>query len=98
MPDISSVGHGPVGPLDRSESSARRRESARESSIDSPPERPGDRVEVSDHARYLDRLRHIPGARFDRVEEIRTAISEGSYETDAKLDEAIDALLGDLEG
>ena len=64
--------------------------------MDTPPDRPGDRVEVSDHARHLDQLRHVDGARIERVEEIRAAIAEGRYETNDKLDQAIDGLLDDL--
>ena len=63
MPDISSIGHGSVGPLDRSAPSHGRR-------VDDAPQRPehdrrdgdrrGDRVELSDHARLLSRLRELP--------------------------------------
>ena len=108
MPDISPVGHGPVGPLDRvSSSSSASSPSARfdksGSSAPSPParlepapERPGDRVELSSHARYLDRIRHLPGARLDRVDQVRDAIARGEYETEEKLRSAIDRILEDL--
>ena len=95
MPDIASIGHGQVGPIDRTSSAT----GARRDVVDvgnggapAPPERPGDRVELSDHARFLDHLRHLPDVRHDRVQEVRAAIHDGSYETDEKLDVAINRL------
>ena len=98
MPDISSVGQpGPVGPIDRASSSGRRDESSILSSYGNPPTRPGDRVELSDHARYLDLLRHLPAVRHERVDSVRDAIREGRYETPEKLDTAISRLIEDLD-
>lgn len=97
MPDISSIGHGTVGPVDHpSPASFRRDEGIGAVSRDAPPTRPGDRVELSDHARYLDRLRQLPDRRGEELDAIRRAISEGSYETDDKLVVAIDELIEDL--
>lgn len=95
MPDVSSIGHGSVGPIDRAATPA-----------SAPSERHGrngvaeprstDRVELSDIARFKDRLRELPDVRVDRVEQIRQAIVDGSYESEAKLDVAIQRLLEDL--
>ena len=102
MPDISSIGRGQVGPVDRSAPSGRADvdhssyASHTSHAPHAPPERPGDRVELSEHARFLDRIRQLPDARFDRVEQIRDAIESGTYETESKLDDAIDRLVDDL--
>jgi anti-sigma28 factor (negative regulator of flagellin synthesis) len=55
----------------------------------------GDRVEVSDVARFLDELRRLPSVRLDRIESIRQAIEAGAYETEQKLDTALDRLLSE---
>jgi anti-sigma28 factor (negative regulator of flagellin synthesis) len=49
-----------------------------------------DRVEVSDFARYLDHLRNSPGVRQQLVDQVRQSIDAGTYETDAKIDAAIE--------
>lgn len=110
MPDISSVGHFgqvPVGPLDRvSSPSPVRRSDAGHSNLGSSlvepaplhraPERPGDSLDLSEHARYLDQIRRLPSARLDRVDQVRAEIARGDYETEEKLHETIDRLLDDL--
>jgi flagellar biosynthesis anti-sigma factor FlgM len=99
MPDISSIGTGPILPLERSVTHDRP-VGAETNGLLSPPARPGDRqadsVELSDHARYLDKLRHLPDVREDRVAEIRSAIARGSYDVGHRLDVAIDRLLDDI--
>lgn len=56
-----------------------------------------DRVELSEHSRLLDRLRSMPEYRADKVAEARAAIEAGSYESPARLQAAIEKLMGDLE-
>ena len=93
MPDISSIGRGSVGPINRpteSESSQRRLETTETSA------RRSDRVELSDHARLLDQLRDLPGIRQDLVDNVREAIARGSYESPQRLGEAIERLFADL--
>lgn len=94
MTDISSIGHGPVSPaggLHRSASPASSDPSVARTA------RPGaegaDRVELSDHARLMNRLRELPDIRSDRVKEIRRQIVAGTYETDDKLNIAISRLI-----
>ncbi|MHC5114326.1 MAG: flagellar biosynthesis anti-sigma factor FlgM [Planctomycetota bacterium] len=97
MPDISSIGptgNTPVGPIDRPGALADRRDDPPVRSA--PPARPGDRVELSTHARFLDRIRDLPEGRHDRVDEVRNAIREGTYVTDEKLDIALGRLLDDI--
>ncbi|MBT8486228.1 MAG: flagellar biosynthesis anti-sigma factor FlgM [Phycisphaerales bacterium] len=99
MADISSIpnhAQSSVGPLERAGSVSSRREAEPTNRPAAPPVRPGDRVELSDHARYLDQLREAPPIRVDQVTSIRSEIENGTYVTDAKLDQAIDALIRDL--
>jgi negative regulator of flagellin synthesis FlgM len=61
------------------------------------PERPSDRVELSDRARYLSKLAALPDVRSELVERVRREIAAGSYETDERLDGAVSHLLDELE-
>jgi flagellar biosynthesis anti-sigma factor FlgM len=62
-----------------------------------PAERPSDRVELSDRARYLSKLASLPDTRQDLIDRVRQEIAGGQYETPEKLDEAIANLLDDLQ-
>ena len=55
-----------------------------------------DEVEISSAARLLDAVRNLPEIRQDRVREIREAIAEGTYETDEKLQIALERLLEEI--
>jgi len=57
--------------------------------------RHSDRVELSQHARLLSRLSELPDIRTDLVNRIRQELAEGRYDTDAKLDTAIDNLVAE---
>lgn len=96
MPDISSIGQGSVGPVNRPEgpASSVRRSDSKEATETSA--RPGDRVELSEYSRLLDQLRHLPEVRQDLVRTIRDAITQGTYETPQKLGEAIERLFAEL--
>ncbi len=96
MPDISSIGQGSVGPVNRPEgpTSSLRRSDTKEATETTA--RPGDRVELSEYARLLDQLRHLPDIRQDLVRTIRDAITQGTYETPQKLGEAIERLFAEL--
>lgn len=64
------------------------------------PARPAgreDRVELSTHARHLARLAENP-IRPELVAEVKAKIEAGGYETDEKLERAIDAMLADFNG
>ena len=58
--------------------------------------RKADKAEISDLARFLSNLTETDEIRHDKVAEIRAQIEAGTYETDAKLSEAVDKLLEDL--
>lgn len=49
-----------------------------------------DRVELSDRARFLDMLRQLPEIRQDRIDRVKLAIDSGEYETDDKVEAAIE--------
>lgn len=56
-----------------------------------------DQVQLSDHARWLDRLRDLP-VRSDLVNRIKAEIDSGAYDIDARLDHAAKAIADDLAG
>ncbi|MBI3839759.1 MAG: flagellar biosynthesis anti-sigma factor FlgM [Planctomycetia bacterium] len=56
----------------------------------------GDRLDISEAGQIAGRLAEVPDIRADRVQELRTAILNGAYETDAKLDIALDRLLDEI--
>jgi anti-sigma28 factor (negative regulator of flagellin synthesis) len=94
MPEIPSIGHGSVGPTNRAVGvTAYRNHTAPRMREARTPH--ADRVELSRHARLLDELRRLPEVRSDLVEQIRRAIEQGTYDTPAKLDAAIERLIAD---
>lgn len=97
MPDISSIGQGSVGPVNRMAASSSASDSGVDTTDSSINGRLSDSVEVSDHAQFLNRLRLLPEVRMEVVERVRAAIAEGTYETEERLNIAIDRLLDDLE-
>ncbi|MCA9307374.1 MAG: flagellar biosynthesis anti-sigma factor FlgM [Phycisphaerales bacterium] len=54
-----------------------------------------DQVQLSDHARWLDRLRDLP-VRSDLVDRIKSEIAAGTFDIDARIDQAANALANDL--
>lgn len=69
--------------------------------IEQPPEVasspvPTDEVEISQAGQLLDLVSQLPEIRQDRVEQIRAAIAEGTYETDGKLSIALGRLLDEI--
>jgi len=101
MPDIGHIGFSPalagVSPVARITPEAASRGAAEVAGAGSRGQI-RDRVELSEHARLLDRLRSMPEYRADKVAEARTAIETGAYESPARLQAAIDRLLRDLDG
>ncbi len=55
-----------------------------------------DRVELSELARYRALVASLPAIRTDLVNSVRQQIQAGTYETDEKLTQAIEALAADL--
>jgi negative regulator of flagellin synthesis FlgM len=92
MPEIPSIGHGSVGPVNRAAGLSPQEVTLK------PHEQNGrvaDRVELSDRARWLDRLAQLPGVRIELVERVRQALVDGTYDTPEKLEAAVQRLLED---
>lgn len=94
---IQPAGHGPihsvrnVPSLTHPTSSGIGRLEAFESSA--PRQDAGDRVEISDMARLLAKMRDMPAVRQDRIDHVRSAIDRGLYDTDDRLNVALDQLI-----
>jgi anti-sigma28 factor (negative regulator of flagellin synthesis) len=62
--------------------------------------RPADELSLSEAAQEGERLielaRSLPAIRQDRVDRLRAAIAQGTYETPERLSKAVDALLDEL--
>lgn len=56
-----------------------------------------DRAEISEQARLLGKLRDVPPLRQEKIDAIRQQIDDGTYETEDKLQVAIERLLEDLQ-
>jgi negative regulator of flagellin synthesis FlgM len=56
----------------------------------------GDELQISEAGQLASRLAEIPDIRADRVQALREAIQNGTYETDAKLNVALDRLLDEI--
>ncbi len=95
MTEISSIGHGSVGPINRAAPTSAY-QATKKPSPDGEPVA-GDRVELSRHALLLDRLRQLPDVRTDLVNDVSAAISNGTYETDEKLNTAVARLFEELQ-
>lgn len=57
---------------------------------------PLDQVDISAEADLVSRVHELPDIRADRVEDIRAEIDAGVYETDEKLDVAVNRLLDEI--
>ena len=52
-----------------------------------------DQVEISPIAKYLSSIAAMPDIRTEKVERIRQALAEGSYDVNSRLDQALERLL-----
>lgn len=55
-----------------------------------------DQLDISAAGQLADQLSEIPDIRQDRVSALRAAIADGTYETDDKLNVALDRLLDEI--
>ena len=69
---------------------------ARQSTDEQAPARTGDRVELSENARLLSKLKELPEVREGLVNSVRAQIEAGNYDTPERFDTAINALIDDL--
>lgn len=95
MSEINSIGHGGMEPLDRAAGTAAYH-SAQRLQLNGKRHGPGDTVELSTHARLLERILQMPDVRTELVQSVRQAIAEGTYETDEKLTAAVERLLEEI--
>ena len=56
----------------------------------------GDRLDISQAGQIAGQLAELPEIRADRVAELRSAILNGTYETEEKLGTALDRLLDEI--
>ncbi len=57
---------------------------------------PQDELQISDTARLVDAARELPDIRQSRVAELRSAIANGTYETEQRLSGAVEQLLNEI--
>lgn len=55
-----------------------------------------DQVDISPEAEFLSLAHSLPDIRADRVADLRAQIASGTYETDEKLNVALDRMLDEL--
>jgi len=55
-----------------------------------------DQLDISPEADLISRAREVPGIRQDLVDRIRSEIQAGTYETEEKLNIALDRLLDEI--
>ena len=63
---------------------------------ETPASGAADEVQISDAASFIDKVHQLPDIRHDRVSEIQRAIAEGTYETDEKLEIALERMLDEF--
>lgn len=52
-----------------------------------------DQVEISPAARFLSQISQMPDIRFEKVEQIRQELADGSYDIDGKISQALDNMI-----
>ena len=57
---------------------------------------PHDELQLSDVGRFVDQARGLPDIRQDRVQDIRSALANGTYGIDSKLDLTVSRLLDEI--
>lgn len=97
MPEIQPLGPHSVSQSRRTSTGGHRKDASETRQPDAPQGRTNDRVELSSDARHLDRLRRLTGVRQDRVSEVRQSIADGTYESEEKLQIAVERLLEELD-
>ena len=69
---------------------------ATEPNVASDYANPADELDISHEADLASRAREVPDIRADRVAEIRRQIESGEYETEERLNLALDRLLDEI--
>ena len=55
-----------------------------------------DRVQLSDQAQFLSKIADLPEVRQDLIDRVKAAIQDGTYETEDKINTAIDNLVEEI--
>lgn len=58
-----------------------------------PSATPADKVDISDRAHLISEALSLPAVREERIDEIRALVESGRFDTDARLEGAIDRFL-----
>lgn len=95
MMNVSSIGGGSIGRVEPRGNPERTVPTPQPSQASVA--RGEDQVELSEHARFLARMRELPEIRQDLVDRIKAEIEAGTYDTADKLDQAIEGILDDIE-
>jgi negative regulator of flagellin synthesis FlgM len=90
MSDISPIQRPAAPTLDTHTRSARTQAQADTTT------RGDDQVELSSTAQLLSKIADLPDIRQGLVDRVRASIDDGTYETEARTDAAIDGLLEDI--
>ena len=61
-----------------------------------PSSMPHDHVEISEMGLFLESLSSVSEMRFDRIQQLREAIADGSYDTEERMSAALDNLLDEI--
>ena len=56
----------------------------------------GDQVEISEHARLLEKLSQIPAIRAEKIDEIKRLIEAGDFETAERIAGAVEKLMEEI--
>lgn len=93
MSDIGPIGSNPVNRIiDYTADRVEQKSPSAEESI----RRDSDSIDLSERARLTGLLQELPDVRHNLINRIRAEIEAGTYDTNEKLDIAIDRLLPDL--
>jgi len=93
MNNINGVnGYGPVESIGQSSGGG-----AEKAKPKPPVANKGDQVEISPKARLMSLLASMPEIRTEKVQEIKQALDNGTYDLEGKLPEALDKFLDDYQ-
>jgi len=57
---------------------------------------PRDELQISDVGRFVDQTHSLPEIRADRVQDLRAALANGTYDIESKLDLTVSRLLDEI--
>jgi len=77
----------------RAVSAALSQRSGRISQAEGSDETKQDEVEISSIARYMSEIAAMPAMRMEKVNEVREALADGTYDIEGRLSQAVDRML-----